>query len=76
MKIFEFLFFVMTINAFEYDSECGSETPEFSHLTGYPEIKQENGDQGISGVTISWGTDQLLFAPDCADAFEAGYWRN
>ena len=55
-----------------YTGECDSETPEFSHLTGEPLISpvvRPHGHQ-ISGVWISWTVDQVLFSPDCADAWE------
>ena len=54
-----------------YIGECDAETPEFSHLTGQPLITPVTGHgHQISAVSISWTVDQLLFAPDCADAWE------
>ena len=51
-------------------SECESEIPEFSQLGGQPLISQVPGHAGLSAVSISWTVDQVLFAPECADAWE------
>ena len=57
----------------EYKGECDNETPEFSHLKGSPDISPVIGENGVSEVTISWTSQQIIFAADCADAFEVEY---
>ena len=42
--------------------ECREETPEFSHVTGSPDISTiADNDRGVTGVRISWSVDQLLY---------------
>ena len=67
-------YLVIKVTATTDDSECDTDSPEFSHFTGYPEIKTIKNTDGVTGVRITWNTDQLLYAPECADAFEAKKW--
>ena len=49
---------------------CRGVTPQFSRLTGRPNISRETDESGITGLVVSWSPQQILFAPECADAFE------
>ena len=69
-------YLVIKVTATTDSGECDTDTPEFSHYTGYPEIKTIRTTNGVTGVRITWNTDQLLYAPECADAFEAIKLRN
>ena len=60
----------LLVTAEERGAECEDETPEFSHLRGRPDIEAE---AGVAAVSISWTAEQLLYAADCADAFEVEY---
>ena len=73
MQKFILLFSLITASLIEgkdYKGECENETPEFSHLKGSPDISPVIGENGVTEVIISWNDEQIIFAEECADAFE------